>query len=169
MKTSNLVRAAILLALGTVLHLVVPGFINGMKPDFLLVTMFIAIYLTNDFKSTVVIGIASGILAGATTTFPGGQLPSVLDKVISAISFYLCYIMLFNKFKNIKIGILLNTMINTLVSGIVFLLSVKYLVGMNIPNGINLLLLTVVLPTTIINGAFSYVFTKVISNYKKFL
>lgn len=167
MKTKNLVRASILLALGTVLHLIIPGLVNGMKPDFLLVTMFIAILGNKDFKSTAIISLTAGILAAMTTNFPGGQLPSIIDKIVSGFTFLLLDKYIFNKFSNYNLSIILNTLINTLISGIIFLISVVIITGIDLPGGIILLIGTVVIPTSILNSIFSIFLNKVFTVYKK--
>jgi len=51
MKTKNMVMAAVLLAIGTVLHLIVPP-IFSVTPDFLLATMFVAILFNRDLKGS---------------------------------------------------------------------------------------------------------------------
>lgn len=50
---------------------------------FLLAMMFIALIIAKDYKTTLVIGILSGILTAATTTFPAGQIPNLVDKIIT--------------------------------------------------------------------------------------
>lgn len=167
MKTKNLVQASILLAIGAVLHLVVPGIINGMKPDFLLVTMFCAIIMNDDFKSTLIIGMATGLIAAATTTFPSGQIPSIFDKLISTFTFLSLYRLVFKNIKNKKFAMFINTFINTFISGFVFLFSASQLFGINIPGGISVLLLSVVLPTCFFNGAFGIIVEKIIFIYNK--
>ena len=85
MKTRELVLAGILLALGLTLHAVTPALLGNVKPDFLLATMFIAILFQPYLKNTIVIGFVAGVMAAMTTGFPGGQVPSVFDKIISAL------------------------------------------------------------------------------------
>lgn len=167
MKTKNLVRASILLALGTVLHLVIPGIVNGMKPDFLLVTMFIAILINKDFKSTAIISITAGFLAASTTNFPGGQIPSIIDKCVSGFTFLLLNNYVFDNLKNENVSISINTVINTIISGVIFLGSAVILTGIELPGGILPLVLTVVLPTSIFNGVFGLFLNKVFTVYKR--
>src|SRR5699024_10537086 len=88
MNTKNLTRSAILLAIGTILHYVVPGIVGGMKPDFLLLMMFLAILLDLNLKSAITVSVIAGVIAALTTTFPGGQIPSIIDKVVSGLFVY---------------------------------------------------------------------------------
>lgn len=167
MKTKNLVQAAILLAIGAVLHLVVPGIVNGMKPDFLLVTMFCALIINDDLKSTLIISVVTGLIAAATTSFPGGQIPSIIDKVVSAFTFIFLYRSVFKNMKNKKVATFVNTFINTFISGFIFLFSANQLFGINMPGGISVLILSIVLPTCIFNGIFSLIAERIIFVYQK--
>ena len=83
MKTKDLALAAILLAIGLVLHSLVPPIFGGVKPDFLLATMVIAILSQPRLRNTLIIGAAAGLLAALTTGFPGGQIPNIIDKMAS--------------------------------------------------------------------------------------
>ena len=156
MKTRELVLAGILLALGLTLHAVTPALLGNVKPDFLLATMFIAILFQPYFKNTLVIGSVAGVMAAMTTSFPGGQLPSILDKLLSAL-FILLLIKLFNNSMNVvKVSIL--GFLGTLVSGIVFLGSALIIVGLPAP--FTALFMVVVLPTALANTALTLVLYK---------
>ena len=166
MKTKNLSIAAVLLSLGLVLHLVVPGIFGGMKPDFLLATMFLAIALNNSYKDCIVIAIVAGILTAVTTVFPAGQIPSVIDKVVSATTFYVTYYYILNKL-NINLRMVLSIVINTLISGVVFLGSAILITGFSIPGGMGVLIGSVVIPTAIFNGIFGLFIVNIFKVYKK--
>lgn len=99
MKTKNLTIAAVLLALGSILHMIVPGIINGMKPDFLLLMMFISILFNLEIRSVFTIGFVAGIIAAMTTTFPFGQIPSILDKLGSSLLVYVMFNLALKKYK----------------------------------------------------------------------
>lgn len=73
-STKVLVTSAILMALGTVLHTIIPSV--GIKPDFMLACMFVSLILTNTNKEMAVIGIVAGIITAMTTGFPAGQIPN---------------------------------------------------------------------------------------------
>ena len=51
MNTKNLVLMSLLVGVGAVLYIIIPGFNGGMKPDFMLTMMFIGILLFPDVKS----------------------------------------------------------------------------------------------------------------------
>ena len=78
------------MALGLVLHLMVPGVFFGVKPDFLLSMMFISLMIVGDAKEAILIGVAGGIMSALTTGFPGGQIPNFIEKIItSLVVFYI--------------------------------------------------------------------------------
>ena len=156
MKTRELVLAGILLALGLTLHAVTPALLGNVKPDFLLATMFIAILFQPYLKNTIMIGFVAGMMAAMTTGFPGGQLPSILDKLLSAM-FILLLIKLFNNSMNVVKASILG-FLGTLVSGIVFLGSALIIVGLPAP--FTALFTVVVLPTALANTVLTAVLFK---------
>ncbi|WP_040211436.1 tryptophan transporter [Clostridium polynesiense] len=168
MKTKNLILNALLLSIGLMLHQFAPP-IFGMKPDFLLSMMFITIFISKDYKMTVIIGAVSGILTALTTTFPGGQIPNFIDKIITSNLVYLMILFFernsrINNIKNsIKIGLLSAS--GTLVSGTVFLFSANLL--FSLPASFNLLFITVVIPSILINTVSSVLLFKVMSSAAK--
>ena len=85
-QTRNLTISAIFMALGLVLHLMVPGIFFGVKPDFLLSMMFISLMIVGDVKEALLIGVAGGIMSALTTGFPGGQIPNFIEKIITSLS-----------------------------------------------------------------------------------
>jgi hypothetical protein len=148
MNTKNLVALSLLVGIGSVLHAVVPGFFLGMKPDMMLTMMFLGIILFPDKKSVLLLGIVTGLISGMTTTFPGGLIPNIIDKFVTA--FILFGILLFiRKFNTSIIAIGALTAIGTIVSGIVFLSSAYFLVGL--PGPFVALFAAVVLPATAVN------------------
>lgn len=160
MKTKDLVMAAILMAIGTVLHTVVPGIIGDIKPDFLLAMMFVAILTQPNLKNTVAIGLASGLLAAMTTHFPGGQIPSVIDKIVSALAFLalLKVVSANGKYPNlISAGVLF--FLGTVISGAVFLGSALMLAGLPAP--FMVLFTGIVLTTAVANIVFGNIVYKV--------
>ena len=50
MNTKSLVTLSLLVGIGAVLHTVVPGFAFGMKPDLMLLMMFLGIFLLPDLR-----------------------------------------------------------------------------------------------------------------------
>lgn len=118
-QTRNLTVSAIFMALGLVLHFMVPGIFFGVKPDFLLSMMFISLMIVGDVKEALLIGVASGIMSALTTGFPGGQIPNFIEKIItSLVVFYMIKAM--NKNFSIPKVILIFAL-GTCVSGTLFL------------------------------------------------
>jgi hypothetical protein len=152
MYLRKIIISSLLLSIGLVLHQLVPPILFGMKPDFLLSMMFIAIFLCDDYKLSLVIGLAAGILTAATTTFPAGQLPNIIDKIITSNLVFL----LFRVFKfNSQLKISIVSFIGTLISGTIFLGAAYILVGL--PGPFIALLLGVVMPATAFNVLASIV------------
>lgn len=172
-NTQVMVTSAILLALGLVLHMIIPS--AGIKPDFLLACMFIAITLTDNKKQVFAITIVSGILTAMTTNFPAGQLPSMIDKFLSGFLFLMIYRSINNRksINTIHIGII--SAISTLFSGVIFLTSVFILgkimglvdVMTIFERGFYPMITLIVLPTSIANGFFAGLLNKII-NLKKY-
>ena len=165
MKTKDMVLSAVLLALGTMLHYIMPP-ILGVTPDMLLATMFLAIFITKKFSSAVVISFAAGILAMLTTKFPGGQIPSIFDKLVSGIVIYLIYKVVFNfELNMIKSGALF--LIGTLVSGVVFVSLAVLIFNPTMSGQLLTLILSVVVPTSLINTVVGVILTKSLSLSRK--
>ncbi|BDR66424.1 tryptophan transporter [Clostridium tetani] len=159
MKLRDLVLTSVFLAIGFILHQITPPLFLGMKPDFLLIMMFISIYLVDNYKTTMVIGLCSGVLTAMTTTFPGGQLPNLIDKIATCQIVYLLFKILDNKFRK-NINIVLVSIIGTFISGAIFLGSAFYIVGL--PASFKTLILSIVLPATLFNACISFLFFKVV-------
>lgn len=149
MNLKKLILASLLLAIGVVLHYAVPGLpLGSMKPDALLAMMFVAILLCDDYKLTLMIGIASGFLTAMTTTFPGGQLPNIIDKIITSHVIY--FLLKATKGRvNLQIRMSLTAILGTLLSGYIFLGSALLLFGLPAP--FNALFVSVVIPATVAN------------------
>ena len=159
MKTNKIIITSLFLAIGLILHQITPGIFFGIKPDFLLVFMILSIILTKDFKITLITGIAAGALCALTTTFPGGQLPNIIDKLITSIIIYVIYKSShLNTNSSIKLsGIYF---LGTLLSGSIFLGSALILFGLPAP--FLILFTSVVLPTSVINTFMGFSLHKLI-------
>ncbi len=149
MSTKKLVFLSLLLSMGFVLHSIIPGVFFGMKPDMLLVMMFLGIILFPDRKTLLLLGIGTGMISALTTSFPGGQIANMIDKPITAVLFFILFTIIFKYKNNIYVVIAL-TVIGTIISGTIFLASAYFLVGL--PSAFILLFATVVLPTAVINS-----------------
>lgn len=157
-KTKKLVVNALLLAIGAMLHQITPALGLPMQPDFALAMLFIIMILNkDDYKTSLVAGVITGIFTAMTTKFPGGQIPNVIDKVVT-VNFAFILIFLLYKFKALNklseskqnyIIAAIVLPIGTVVSGVVFLLSAQLIVGLPAP--FMALFLTVVVPATVIN------------------
>lgn len=137
---------ALLIAIGYILHTIVPGVLGGMKFDMMLSVIFVSILINPEFKNAILTALLGGIITAMTTTFPGGQIPNIIDKVITCILVYLMIKGLERFKKNtIKIGII--SFLGTIISGTVFLGSASFIVGLPAP--FTALFLGIVLPTSI--------------------
>ncbi|MCM3651057.1 tryptophan transporter [Metabacillus litoralis] len=151
MKTKVLVTLSLFAAIGAVLHMIMPPVYNGMKPDMMLIMMFIGIILFPSIKNVTLLGIVTGILSALTTTFPGGQIPNVIDKIISAFVFYGLFLVVKKIAQKVAVATIL-AVIGTIVSGTIFLSTALLIVGLPGGAAFTTLFLLVVLPATLFNG-----------------
>lgn len=160
-KTRDLAEAALLVGIGFVLHAFFPGYLLGMKPDFSLSMMFIVLIAKRNFTLSFLVAISTGIFTALTTTFPGGQLPNIIDKLITFLLIYGLVKLMSDRINN-NIGVAVVTAIGTLISGAIFLGSAALIVGL--PGPFTVLYYSVVLPAALGNTiaaviiylAFSY-------------
>lgn len=158
MKTNKIIITSLLLAIGLILHQITPGIVFGMKPDLLLALMILSITITKDFKMAVITGIVAGILGALTTTFPGGQLPNIIDKSITSIVVYSIYKGI-NSNSPLKLASIY--FIGTLVSGSIFLSSALILFGLPAP--FLVLFVSIVVPTSVFNCFVGFSISKLIA------
>lgn len=157
MKTNKIIITSLFLSIGLILHQITPGIFLGIKPDFLLVFMILSIILTKDFKITIITGIVAGVLCALTTTFPGGQLPNIIDKIITSMIVYVLY-KNFNANSPLKLtGIYF---LGTIISGSIFLASALILFGLPAP--FSILFISIILPTSILNSFLGFFLHKFI-------
>jgi uncharacterized membrane protein YagU involved in acid resistance len=150
MNLRKMILTSLFLALGLVLHQAMPPILFGMKPDIMICMMFIAILLNkDDYKMALMIGIIGGLFSAMTSTFPGGQLPNVIDKLVTANCIFFLYKVLDKKFSD-QAQIFAAAILGTLISGTVFLGSAALLVGL--PGPFMALMLAVVIPATLMNA-----------------
>lgn len=169
-NTKKLVLNSILLALGLILHQLTPALGLPIQPDMALAMLFTIMILNKgDYKSCLVAGIVTGIFTALTTKFPGGQVPNVVDKVITTNIIYLVmYVMyrlpIVSKLKENKQNIIISAVIfpiGTLISGVIFLGSAKILVGL--PGSFTALFMIAVLPAIFLNSIVGIFLYKVIA------
>lgn len=152
---SNLKRQivhSLLLAVGVVIRQITPGFLGGIKPDFMLAILFVIIIFNDDYQTTLITGLVAGILAAMTTTFPAGQIPNIIDKVITTHILFLS-LLPFRKFKGDKIKSIIFGFLGTSLSGSIFLYSALNLFGLPAP--FEALFIGVVIPTAALNAAIT--------------
>lgn len=148
LNVKKMILNAILIAIGALLHQITPAIGLPMQPDFAIAMLFIIILLNKDYKTTLISSIIMGIITALTTKFPGGQLPNIIDKLITAHFIYFLYKIIGQK-QSDNIKIILALIFGTIVSGLTFLGSASILVGL--PAGFMLLVGTVVIPAVIMN------------------
>ena len=173
-KTKKMVTNALLLGIGAILHQITPALGLPMQPDFALVMLFIIMILNRgDYKTSLIAGIITGIFTGMTTKFPGGQLPNMIDKIITVNLVFLIIIFI-NKLKVLKsmtenkrriVESIIVFPIGTLISGVTFLLSANILVGL--PAGFTSLFILIVIPSMVINLIVGLMIFKIISTSMK--
>ncbi|WP_191562424.1 tryptophan transporter [Metabacillus idriensis] len=150
MNTKVLVVLSLFVAMGLALHGIIPPLFHGMKPDMMLTMMFLGILLFPHIRNVFLLGTVTGILSGLTTSFPGGLLPNIIDKLVTAFVFYLL-VLAIRKYASSTIGAGILTAVGTLVSGTVFLTAALFIVGLPGGAGFTALFITVVLPTIVLN------------------
>lgn len=164
MNTKSLVTLSLLIGMGAVLHTVMPGLFLGMKPDMMLTMMFLGILLFPNVKSVLLAGMVTGVISGLTTTFPGGLIPNMIDKPVTAFVFYGSFILLAKYGRN-AIGATVLTAVGTIVSGAVFLGSALVIVGL--PGPFAALFLTIVLPAAAVNAVVMAVIYPIVQSVLK--
>ena len=141
---------------------------GGITPDLTLVMLFcIMVINRDDYKSCLVAGIISGIFSALATKFPSGQVPNMVDKLVTVnVMFILMKTMyalpLMNKLneKKDQIIIFVMTLVGTFVSGLVFLVSAAAMVGL--PASLMSLIVAVVLPSIVLNVLASMVLFNIV-------
>ena len=135
-----------------------------MKPDTIAAMLIVVVLMYRNFKVTLVAGLVGGLLAALTTTFPGGQLPNIIDKIATSIVVlglaFVIAVPLEKILPKRTVRFLMSTasvgtfiacgvigFIGTIVSGLVFLGSALLIVGLPAP--FEVLFITVVIPAAI--------------------
>ncbi|MBQ6819745.1 MAG: tryptophan transporter [Clostridium sp.] len=159
MNTKKMILNAILIAIGALLHQITPALGLPMQPDFAVAILFIIILINKDYKTTILVSIIIGIITALTTKFPVGQLPNIIDKLVSGHVIYITFKIMGDKFSD-NIKIVFGLVFGTLISGLSFLGSAFLISGL--PGGFISLFLVAVLPATILNGIIGPVLYKAI-------
>lgn len=150
MNVKKLTLSAILLAIGYLLHQFVPGipFLGGMKMDFLLIMMFFSIFMMDNYREVLAVSLACGVISAMTTTFPGGQIANLVDKLITGALVFQGYRLLKPRMARTALTLLVAAA-GTILSGSIFLAT--GLAVSQAPLSFGALFLGVVLPTAILN------------------
>ena len=164
MNTKNLVLMALLVGVGAALYLVIPGFSGGMKIDFMLTMMFIGILLFPTVKDTFLLAIATGVISGLFSTFPGGFVPNIIDKAVSALVFLAVVVAIRHFAQKIAVSTVL-VGLGTLLSGSVFLSMALLLT--EVPIDFKFLFITVVLPAVALNAVAFIIIYPIITSLVK--
>lgn len=142
------ILTSLLIAMGYIMHQVVPGTIGSMKFDIMLSFIIVALLINRDFKSVLLTAMLGGGITALTTTFPGGQIPNIIDKLVTCVVVYLMLKLLDSlKLKQVTAGFV--AFAGTVISGSVFLYSALMLVGLPAPFAV--LFFGIVLPTAFAN------------------
>ena len=159
METKKMIINAILIAIGVILHVISPSLGLAAQPDFALAMLFIVMLLNKDYKTTLFSGIIIGIFTALTTKTVGGQLPNIIDKIITCNVMFLILALLRDKVsKNLQSIILM--FLGTFLSGVVFLSSLALIYG--IQGYIVTPILVIVIPTALINTVFGLIIYKIV-------
>ena len=168
-NTQKMIINALLLAIGAILHQVTPALGLPMQPDFALSMLFVIMIINNnDYKTNIIAAIITGVFTALTTKFPGGQLPNIIDKLVTVNIMYLLLLFLNKildliKLNNLKenLLVLISFPLGTLISGSTFLLSAKYISGL--PADFSILFITVVIPALLINTIGGFIIYQTIT------
>ena len=132
MKTKNLVLMSLLVAVGAALYLIIPAYGEGMKPDFMLTMMFVGILLFPQTKNVFLLAVTTGVISGLFSSFPGGFIPNIIDKFVTAFVVY-AIILAVKKFAGNLVTATVITGLGTILSGSVFLSVALFILGVTIP------------------------------------
>ncbi|MCE5222265.1 MAG: tryptophan transporter [Clostridium sp.] len=161
-NTRKMAANAILIAIGAILHQIVPPLpFIGIECDFSLAMLFIIIVFNKEYKTALACGIIIGVFAGLTSKMPGGLVANIIDKFITCNVMYLILIPLRNSINRIKqIGLLLP--IGTLVSGATFIIALMKTAGL--PEGLSfkIMFISAVIPTMVLNTIIGLVIFKIV-------
>lgn len=158
MDTKRMVTNAILIAIGAILHQLTPGI--AIQPDLSLAMLFIIMIYNKDYKTSLICSIAIGIFTALTTKTPNGQIPNIVDKLITCNIIYLVLLPLRNRVSK-TVQILTILPLGTLLSGTIFLTVLMMLSGFPIST-FRTLFISVVLTTAAANVVLGFALFKVV-------
>ncbi|MCC3144456.1 tryptophan transporter [Halanaerobium sp. Z-7514] len=159
MRTRDLAQAALLVAVAMILRTLTPPLVLGMKPDVTLAMMFIILIIKRDIKLGFLVALSTGLFTALTTTFPGGQVANIIDKLLTFVIVY-NLIPVITKFASKRVAAGITTAVGTVISGSLFLTIASLLVALPAP--FMVLFSTVVLPAAVINTVTAVVLFSVV-------
>lgn len=154
MDIKKMVLVAILVAIGIILHTITPALGLPMQPDFAIAMLFIIVLTFDDYKTSLISAIILGIFTALTTKFPSGQIPNIVDKLVTVHVVYGLKILM-NKISSNNIKIIVLQLVGTLVSGSTFL-GTALVMGV-LPGAFGVFFMTIVLPTVALNTVAGFV------------
>ncbi|MFC0523502.1 tryptophan transporter [Pontibacillus salicampi] len=149
LDTRVLVLLSLLAGIGAVLHIFAPPVLFGMKPDMLLVMMFLGIILFPKLPYVLLLSFVTGGISALTTSAPGGQIANIIDKPLTAFIFFGLFVVL-SKVINTTIAASVLTAVGTIISGSIFLTVAVMIIGL-MEGSFTALFLAVVLPAAAFN------------------
>jgi hypothetical protein len=164
MKLKDMVLTALLLSIGLVLHQITPPIVGGMKPNFLLAMLFVALYINNSPRNAFLAGVIGGTFAALTTSFPGGQVANFFEEIITA--FVVSFLIKLTAKLSPHISVPIVGFLGTVESGTVFLTIALLVVG-SLPVAFPVLFVTVVLPAAVINTFVTYICYNVVFSARR--
>lgn len=166
MSTKKITMNAILIAIGVILHIVAPSIGLPAQPDFAIAMLFVIMLLNKDYKTILICGITMGIFTAMTTKTPGGQLPNIIDKLITCNVMYFILLPLRERIRR-DINAIILFSLGTLISGTIFLTSLAFIYG--IEGSILTTIIAIVIPTAIANTIIGFIIFKVVEKSMKLI
>lgn len=146
-KLHKLVLTSLLIAIGFIFRQFIPA-IGTMKLDGLMAVISVILLISQDFRTALLTGLTTGVIAALTTVFPGGQIPIFIDKLVSCLIIY-GIIRLAGKYSIHPVTVGIIGFAGTIISGIIFLCGVMLLA--KLPAPFMALFSGVVLPAAVLN------------------
>ncbi|GGD23944.1 tryptophan transporter [Pontibacillus salipaludis] len=165
LDTRVLVLLSLIVGIGAVLHIFAPPIVNGMKPDMLLIMMFLGIILFPKFQYVMLLSLVTGAIAALTTGLPGGQIANLIDKPLTALVAF-GIVLAAGKFTNKKVLAASVTLVGTLISGAIFLFVAVNIIGL-VEGSFMIMYATIVLPTAAFNTVAMTVIYPIVEKISK--
>ena len=163
MNIKKMTTNAILIAAGAILHQITPAIpLLGisMQPDLSLAMLFIIMIYNKDYKTNLICGVAVGVFAALTTKMPMGQIPNIVDKIVTTNIMFVLITALRNKMSVNKL-MAIALPVGTMISGTMFV-SVAVIIG-GIQADLFLGMVgTVVIPAAVVNTVLGFVLFKIV-------